>query len=240
MDVSIVPAIYANSKQDLGEQLSKLTGFADTVQLNVVDGKFASPASWPYAINSHDLARMAANKEMLPFWGRFRFEVDILADPEDVVGAWIAVGASRLTLHVGSTRNLEKVMRDLEVHYGHDKDFASDLLSVGLSLGIDTDPKAIEEFVDRIDYVQFMGVARIGKHGEPFDKRVLERIREFRKLHPTMPIQADSGVSRATAPALLSAGVSRLIVGSDLWRAENRAERYGELKSLIEQYGIWE
>jgi len=240
MGVSIVPAIYANSKQDVEQQLSQLTGFADTVQINVVDGKFAAPASWPYALNSHDLSHMVANKEMLPYWGRFRFEVDILADPEEVVGHWIAVGASRLTLHVGSTKNLEKVMRELEVHYGHDKDFASDLLSVGLSLGIDTDPKVIEHFIDRIDYVQFMGVARIGKHGEPFDKRVIERIKEFRKAHPLMPIQADSGVSRATAPALLQAGVSRLVVGSDLWRAENRAGRYQELKGLIEQYGIYE
>lgn len=238
---AIVPAVLPTSREDLERQLADLSTFANVVQINVVDGKFASPATWPYLLNSHDLSKMVEERRMLPQWGHFRFEIDIqAARPEDVIGAWIGVGATRLTVHAESVTNMEKFLRDLEVHYGHDKDFAPDLLSIGLAIGVETDLALIEPYVDRLDYVQFMGVARLGKHGEPFESKVVERIKEFRKRHPSMPIQADGGVSRATAPALLAAGVSRLVVGSDLWRAEDRAERYGELLALIEQYGIYE
>lgn len=241
MGVTIVPAVLASSREDLERQLSELLAITDVVQINVADGKFARPATWPYAGGTHDLSHMVANKEMLPHWGHFRYEIDLMvSDPEAVIGQWIAVGASRLTIHVEKAAQFDAVLHDLSTKYGHDKDFASDLLSVGLSVGIEANLSFLDRYVDRLDYVQFMGVVRLGRHGEPFDKRVVDRIKEFRKKHPNIPIQVDGGVSRATAPALLDAGVSRLVVGSDLWRAENKAERYGELTALIEQYGIYE
>ena len=241
MDVTVVPAIFPGSREDLDRQLRQLLGFADVVQINVVDGKFANPASWPYLLQSHDLSHMVLKHEMLPQWGQFRFEIDLMAkDVDETIGQWIGVGASRLTIHAESIRDTEKLLRNLEVHYGHDKDFAPDLLSVGFSIGVETDLTLVEPFVDRLDYVQFNGVARLGKHGEPFDARVIERIKNFKKKYPSMPIQADGGVSRATAPALLSAGVSRLVVGSDLWAADDRKARYEELTALSGQYGIYE
>jgi len=241
MGVTIVPAILATSREDLERQLGELLGIANVVQINVVDGKYASPATWPYTGGTHDLSHMVADKQMLPHWGRFRYEIDlVVSDPLSVIGQWITVGASRLTIHPSTAGMLDTVLHDLAVKYGHDKDFASDLLSVGVSVGIEADFSFLDRYVERLDYVQFLGVSRMGKHGEPFDKRVVDRIRECRKKHPSIPVQVDGGVSRATAPALLDVGVSGLVVGSDLWRAENRGERYRELSALVEQYGIYE
>ncbi|MEK9160554.1 MAG: hypothetical protein AAB440_00760 [Patescibacteria group bacterium] len=241
MDVKVVPAVLPTSRDDLERQLSELSGVTDEVQLNIVDGKFASPATWPYVLQVHDLEHLIAQHRMLPGWGIFRFEIELqVKQPEDVIGAWIAVGATRLTIHIDSIGVPDRILRDLEVQYGHDKDFAPDLLSVGFALGVDTDFNVVEPYIDRLDYVQFMGVSRLGKHGEPFESKVVDRIKEFRKKHPSVGVQVDGGVSRATAPALLSAGVSRLVVGSDLWRAEDKLVRYQEIKMLAEQYGIYE
>jgi pentose-5-phosphate-3-epimerase len=44
----IVPAILPTSRDDLDEKLLRLHGLVDAVQVDVVDGRFVTPASWPY------------------------------------------------------------------------------------------------------------------------------------------------------------------------------------------------
>lgn len=241
MGVHIVPAVLPASREDLERQLQELSGITDSIQLNVVDGKYIGPATWPYSSGRFDLSHMAVAGEMLPQLDEFRYEIDLLvSDAEDVVGQWISVGASRITIHVESTKYLPKILEELARTYGHDKDFVPDMLAIGLGLSVETDIGVVDQYLESIDYVSFLGVARPGKQGEPFDPSVLDRIKAFRKKHPSVAVQVDGGVSRATAPALLDLGVSRLVVGSDLWRAEDRKERYGELVNLIECYGIYE
>jgi ribulose-phosphate 3-epimerase len=159
--------------------------------------------------------------------------------PEIVAGSWIEAGAQRLTLHVESTNYLSKTVTELEVKYGHAKDFAPNLISLGLAINIGSDLSVLDPYIDHVDYVQFMGIATIGKQGEPFDKRVLRKIALLKNKYPQLLIQVDGGVSLMTAPALLTAGVDRLIVGSALWRAPNLAEELQKFNDLVQEYGIY-
>jgi ribulose-phosphate 3-epimerase len=161
-------------------------------------------------------------------------------EPAKVAGAWLSAGASRLILHADGMHSLDTMIRDLAHVYGHDKDFDSGLLELGIGVNPKSDLALVEQYLPHADFVQFMGIDRIGKQGQPFDPSILQKIRIFRKRHPDMPIQVDGGVSKATAPALLAAGVSRLIVGSDLWKASSLAQEITELELLAEQYGIYE
>lgn len=236
----IVPAIIPTSKQDLEDKLAKLTGLCEEIQIDIVDGQFASPASWPYANDQGEPSRMLAAGELLPRCGEFKFEIDLMsADPESVTGTWIGLCATRVTIHAESTRYLARFLANTGSLYGHDKDFAPGLLSIGLSIGIESDLALIEPYLDKIEYVQFMGIKSIGKQGQPFDTRVFPKIAAFRKRYPKMPIQVDGGVSLQNAPKLLAAGVSRLIVGSDIWHAENVAEELKKLNELTEQHGLY-
>jgi ribulose-phosphate 3-epimerase len=238
---AIVPAILPTSLEDLSDKLAKLSGHTDRVQIDIVDGHFAAPATWPYTADGHAFNTEVAAGGLLPNVGEFQFEIDVMVrDPEIVSGIWIDAGASTLTLHVESTRYLAKAVNDLRTIYGHDKGFAPNLLSVGLALNIDTDTNILEPYIDQIDYVQFMGIARIGHQGEPFDPRVLRKIKAFRTKHPEMLIQVDGGVSLNTAPELLSVGVSRLVVGSDLWKAPDLDAELLKFKELLEQYGLYQ
>ncbi len=236
----IVPAIIPVSKQDLDDKLGVLSGLATDIQVDIVDGRYATPASWPYREDAGEPARMLAAGDMLPRAGDFKFEIDLMAeDPESVSGTWIGLGAVRLTVHAESTRSLARFFDSAQTRYGHDSDFSPGLLSIGLALGTETDIALIEPYLDRVEFVQFMGVRTIGRQGEPFDTRVLARIAAFRKKHPEIPVQVDGGVSLANAPKLLQAGVSRLVVGSALWKAPNVAERYREFNTLTEEHGIY-
>lgn len=234
----IVPAVLPASKRELDEKLARYVGLAPSIQIDVIDGVFASPASWPYADGVGEIARLAERGQTLPFLDEFKFELDLMVqNPEEVIGSWIALGASRITIHVESTNYPQRIVSDFKVRYGHDRDFTPDLLSFGFALNIDTDIAVIAPFIDDIDYVQFMGIKRIGRQGEPMDKRIIERITTFRRTYPSKEIQIDGGVSNETAPALLAAGADRLVVGSTLLYAPDLKKEFQYLTDLTQQYG---
>lgn len=236
----IVPAIIPTSKQDLEDKLSTLSGLCEEVQIDIVDGVFAGPASWPYVTDVTEPSRMLTEGELLSRAGEFRFEIDLMsADPESVAGTWIGLGASRLTVHSESTRFVPRLLSSMNSMYGYDADFTPGLLALGLSIGVETDLALIEPHLKSVDYVQFMGVKKIGHQGEPLDARVFAKIALFRKRYPTIEIQVDGGVTLENAPKLLQAGVKRLVVGSALWKAPDIASRYREFDDLTQRHGIY-
>lgn len=237
----IVPAVIPATRKDLEEKLAVFAGVCDEIQIDIVDGIFAAPASWPYLKDPGEPSRMLAQGELLPYAGEFRFEVDLMSgDPESSAGSWLELGATRLTIHATSTRYLARFFSNARSLYGHDKDFAPGLITLGLAIGAETDLALVEPYLNDIDYVQFMGIRTIGHQGEPFDQGVLARIASFRKKHPGMPVTVDGGVTLANAPALLAAGVSRLVVGSAIWKQEDPVAAYRVLDALTTTHGIYE
>jgi ribulose-phosphate 3-epimerase len=158
-------------------------------------------------------------------------------EPKEAIGAFLHAGAGKLVIHLESTSDVTGVIDELEERYGRDKEFSPELLSVALSINIDTDLALLEPHLPRIDYVQFMGIARIGQQGIPFDERVLEKIATFKKAHPDIPVQVDGGVSLETAPKLLAAGAERLVVGSALWKSDDVAHTLHAFNELLLEYG---
>lgn len=238
---SVVPAVLPKSENDLTETLGRLARFAEYVQIDIIDGEFAGPASWPYAESADALHTFAAQGNSLPYWGKLKFDIDLMVErPEESIDDWMTLGATRITVHAESTRFLARLIDGFDKRYGHAPGFSTGLVEFGLAIGLSTDVALIEPYLNRVDYVQFMGIARIGTQGQPFDRRVIERVRAFRRRHPDIDIQVDGGVSKATAPALLKAGAHRFVVGSDLVRAENAKAEYEALEELTEEYGIYE
>lgn len=237
----IVPAILSPTREDLEEKLARLVGVADAVQIDVVDGHFASPPTWPYTEGTNEFASFIADGGMIPYAGQFRFEVDLMVrEPDAVAGTWIAAGVTRLTAHVESTNYLPKLIEELRVVYGHEKGFAQHFLSFGLAINIGTELSLLEQYLDTVDYVQFMGIKHIGVQGERFDPSVFRSIALFKKRHPDMPVQVDGGVTLETAPSLLSAGVDRLVIGHAITKAAEPKVEFEKFQALVERYGIYE
>lgn len=216
---TVVPAILPMSRVDLEEKLAiaaKLSGVS-RVQIDVVDGRFASPPSWPYTAPT-ELGNMVASGRMLPHLGHLSYEIDLMClNADSAADAWIALGASRLTFHAESVPNLSRLLKDVRERHGLDD--CAGLITLGLAVNVASDPALLAPHMDHISYVQFMGIAKIGRQGQPFERRVLERIKTFHDRYPNMPIQVDGGVSLATAKELVGCGVSTLIAGSAVFAA---------------------
>ena len=236
----IIPAILPSSREDLEQKLAQASLVATAVQIDAVDGVFVSPASWPYQ-NKSTGGPVAAIPSPLPHLDTLQIEVDLMVTAvEGIALEWIASGVTRVLVHLESTTELGHFITAFNERYGHEKGFASELLSFGVAIHAETNTELIEPYLDNIDYVQFMGITRIGVQGQPFSDGVLNKIKRFRAKHPTVPVQVDGGVSLLTAPALLDAGVSRLVVGSALWRAPNFNEAYEKFVELTLSHGLYE
>jgi ribulose-phosphate 3-epimerase len=74
-----------------------------------------------------------------------------------------------------------------------------------------------------------MGIAKIGHQGEPFDKRAMYLLERLRQRYPNLALQVDGGVTMENAYDLVKAGATRIIVGHDIWDAEDPIE---EIKKL--------
>ncbi len=242
----VVPAVLPTSREDLEKKLASFAQIkaVSRVQIDVVDGRFASPPSWPYSVKASqdtpyfakatqsELEVMVKNGEMLPYLDRITYEIDLMCtDAEHATEAWLALGATRLTFHAESTTDLGRLLSFASKRYG-------DLAHLGIALNLASDLALTEPYLGTVSYVQFMGIARIGRQGQPLDERVFEKIRVFRERHPDIPVQVDGGVSLLNAKKLIALGVSNLVVGSALSRARDTAAVLARFEELQSPYGV--
>jgi ribulose-phosphate 3-epimerase len=230
----VAPAVLPASLTDFKEKLAHLGLLKEVsqIQIDVVDGRFASPMSWPYTA-LQELRAMVSGSEMLPHLERVTYEIDLMClDPERAAEAWLTLGASRLTFHAESLVDIGASLDRARARFG---DVSA---TFGLALNIASDISLIERYLEHIEYVQIMGIATIGKQGQPFDRRALEKVRALRTSHPDLPIQVDGGVTLEVAKELVSAGVTTLVVGSAILRAKNPAAEIEKFESLQTPFGV--
>lgn len=240
----VVPAVLPYSKQELDEGLALFARIPSVsrVQIDVVDGNFVSPASWPYSAEAakgtpSELEVMLQKGEMLPHLDRLEYEIDLMClDAGTAAGAWLALGATRLIFHAESATDVPRLLASAKKRYGANG-FAP-LVSFGLALNIASDIALIEPCLDEIEFVQFMGIAQIGKQGQPFDRRVFEKVRAFKSKHPGFPVQVDGGISLDSAKELVALGVDNLVIGSGILRAGNPAATVAAFEELQSLYGV--
>lgn len=226
-NIEIIPAIMPKDYEHLDETMSLFVGVVPLVQLDIMDGKFVPARTWPYPRDTHFDA-IVAEEEGMPSWEDIDFEVDLMIDnPVPAVPKWVSAGAQRIIVHVESIKN---GMEDFEKIRASVPD---GLIELGLAINTTTSLSAIEPYLDHIDFVQCMGIARIGFQGEAFDERVLEHVRALRAKYPELPISIDGSVNMDTAKALVDAGATRLVSGSAILEADNFVSAIAEMKNLV-------
>ncbi|MEX0917991.1 MAG: hypothetical protein WDZ93_02455 [Candidatus Paceibacterota bacterium] len=216
MTPTILPAPIPRSSSELIEILSRVS-FASAVQIDVVDGIFATPPSWPYEPvgSPHDVAEALSP---------FDAEVDLMAY-EAVAAAreWHDAGVRRFIFHIETLDGPDELVT-----------FKSDTgAAIGCSLSNDTPLSALDAYLPVCDFVQLMGIARIGVQSEPFDERVLLRIQQLKAEHPDLSVMVDGSVNAETLPALRDAGADRFAVGSAILAADDPKDAYDALSALV-------
>ena len=213
----IVPALIPKSFVDLEENCKRILSFTHEIQVDIVDGKFVPFTSWPYGENERieDIKELTEN---------FLIEMDMMIqNPEDVVEEYLKAGVRRIVIHLESTTKIKDIYKLKEKY-----DFR-----LGFSINNDTELQKLYEVIEYADYVQCMGIKEIGSQGQPFDIRVLDRIKELKQKFSKLVVSLDGSVNFETLPQIVSAGTDRCAVGSALLKAENMSDAYEEMKNIF-------
>ncbi len=215
--------------EDLLRKATRVRGVAPLAQIDIMDGIFVGSKSWPYTKGGvkteENFIKLQHQEEALPFWEDIDYEIDLMINkPELHIDEWLPLGASRLIFHI-------EAMEDTEKFFAHDifKEGARDIggqkvIEVGLAINPTTPLGRITPFVSSVDFIQCMGISKIGYQKQEFNEEVLEQINQLRVLFPNIPISIDGGVNFETAPLFRSAGANRLVSGSVLFEAEDMKE----------------
>lgn len=220
----VLPAIIPVNKEQLFEEMSKVSHFADLVQVDISDGVFTNTRTWPYNGQDRDyFEKLKTEDEGWPKWEDTDVELHLMVNkPEEVMEEWIATGVASIVAHIEATEDFQKV-----IDICREKN-----VSVGLAMKPNTEIEKIEKFVPQVDFIQVMGSQLLGKHGVELDEKSLEVIKTLRAKFPNSIIAIDIGVTEENAETLVEAGVNKLISGGAILNSDNPKEVFKFLESV--------
>jgi ribulose-phosphate 3-epimerase len=216
---------------ELARRTESVLDFAPEIQLDVADGAFAPVTSWPYIDTQMEaLEAMAERGERLPHADHMRYEVHLMVNEPEHIGALLAkVGCVRILAHIETIADVSSAQRMFTLWK------ESGAQEVGVSLLIDTPLDTIAPYCDMISVVQLMSIAKVGAQGQPFDERIYSRVEEVHAVYPDLMVAVDGGVSESNVESLTRAGANRLCVGSGISKAEDPAGAYAALLARATQ-----
>ena len=226
----VIPAILVDDFIELKEKLSQVVGLAKTVQIDICDGKFVKSTSWPIGSKNIDSVESILNEEDgLPFWDSVDFEFDLMVrNAHTQFDFFIKLGAKRIIFHLEAEGDLDRFNEFLEAI----DMYTRENVDIGVAINTNTDINNLKNIIQNIDFVQCMGIEKIGYQGEPFDVRVLNQIKTLREIYPELIISVDGSVNETTAPKLVEAGANRLVVGSAFMNSYDVRATIKELENL--------
>jgi len=217
----VIPAIITKNFTQLENKVALVKDYTEFVQVDITDGKFTHNMTWPYIGDEGEYAQLVTEEIGLPFWEEVDYEFHLMIEkPEETVGEWIKIGASRIIIQIESTEKMQEIIDQCKTAG----------VAVGIALKPSTDNKLLAPYTEQIDCIQCMGNEELGRHGAPLDVSVLEKIKFLRETYPDINIAIDIGVHKETAGDLVDAGADTLVAGSAIFDTENVAEaiRYFE------------
>lgn len=225
--VEIVPAILEKDISSFSEKVEKVKGLVKKVQVDIIDGKFSQTVTViPEALKELDLP--------------IELEAHLMVEePHEWIDRCAEAGITAVYGQVESMSDKVKFIADAQ--------FAG--LRAGLAYGLETPLIGLEEVVSNLDGVLLMS-SELGTQGKAdFDIKVLEKIKEVRKIDKNIKIVVDGGIDPNDIKLCFEAewaeeisedvldrnfGKMEFAVGSDLFNAPNIVEEYNNLITLKE------
>lgn len=209
----IVPGILTNSEKDYHRRLLAAEQVADLIQIDVVDGKFASSTTvGPEIIKKYYSSSFLEIQLMVIYPENY---IDELA-PLDYV--------SRIVFPFEIEADISSAIYHIKNHG----------IQAGLSLNPNTPiPAAIHHF-DDIDLLLLM-TGKPGFSGQKLGENTYERIKQVKKINPSLPVEIDIGVNFENARKLAQAGADFLVATSALYNADDYRLAYEKLAKLAQK-----
>ena len=212
--VSIVPAILTDNKQDFRAQVERINVFTRRVQIDVTDGVFAPTQTL----------------DITNIWWPKNWEADVhlmATNPSQHLDTILKLGPSLCILHAEANEDLTPSFQAL-------KDAG---IKTGVALLPSTYPGNVKPYIDMVDHVLIFA-GQLGMQGNPADLMQMEKIALIRNMKPEVEIGWDGGANMTNVRALAHADLDVINVGAAISQAENPAAAFQELVAEIDKNGV--
>lgn len=213
--IRTVPAILTDDPATLKKLVIQTETFTDYAQFDIMDGDFVPSRS----ITCEQIAALKP---------KIKWEAHLMVrHPEDCLEDFKKAGARKIVFHYEATPGPEKIIRKIR-KLG---------MQAGLAVNPETPIAAIAPLVAKLDSVLFLAV-NPGFYGAKFIPEVLEKIVEFRKLHPKTETGIDGGVKESNIGQIARTGVDTIFIGSAIFLQPDPAESYHRLSRLAQDSAL--
>lgn len=205
----VCPTITAVDPHEYRAQMVAIEPFAKRVHIDLMDGEFA-PSKSPSLDHVWWPHKMTADLHLM------------YQNPMDFIDKLVKLKPSLVIIH-----------NEAQVHHMH---FAAVLhkhdIQAGLALLQDTPVAYARQIIHSFDHILVFS-GQLGFHGGHADLSLVDKVREIRALHPEAEISWDGGINSDNAKQLVSAGVDVLNTGGYIQKADNPANAYATISSVI-------
>ncbi len=208
--MGIAPSILENNWEDIEKKLKICQGFARTIHVDFIDGKFAPNTTF---------LDFAPFKEYSEY---FVLEAHLMVEnPIQYLDPLFSAGFKKVIAQVEKLPDQVEFVAKAQL-----------LGSVGLALDLDTSISAITVNKDDLDQILLMSVKAGAAHQE-FDSSVLEKLRNLKEEY-LGEIEIDGGVNVKNIKTLFDEGAMSFSVNSFIFSAENSEAQFRLLESKID------
>ena len=211
--IEIAPSVLAADPLRIGKDVQRiLDAGADLLHVDIMDAHFVPNLSY-----GPDLC--GALRRGFP---NIRQDVHLMMDnPEHYIEAFAAAGANEITIHVELG---EKILQAIE----HIKSLGC---KAGLSVKPGTPADSLLPYLSLIDLILIMTVEP-GFGGQKMMPEQLDKAALLREQGFCGIISADGGIGPDNAEPAIKKGVTRLVMGTSLFRAPDAALAVAKIRAL--------
>ncbi len=212
--VTIVPAILANSKQDFKVQVERINTFTRRVQIDIVDGLFAPNKTL----------------DVTNIWWPKGWETDLhmmVARPSEHLETIFKLNPSLCIFHAEAQEDLLPIFEALKQHD----------IKAGVALLPGTFPGAVQRYIEAADHVMVFA-GQIGVQGSRADLLQTEKVALIRAIKTDVEIGWDGGANMTNVRTLAHSDVDVINVGSAISQAPDPAAMFKALVEEIDKTGV--
>lgn len=206
----IVPTILTDDEEEYHKRLLRAEHVSDLIQIDLVDGKFASCKT----VSANVIKKYLSSSFL---------EIHLMVrDPQNYIDDLMSVEhISRLIVPFEGESGLPEVIYHIK---NHDK-------QVGISINPETPVGAVFHLLDDIDLLLLLAV-KPGFSGQKLNENVFSKVREVKKTVPGLAVEVDGGVNFDNVAMLAASGVDFLATNSVLYNSDDFYLAYEKLAKL--------